>query len=120
MREWIIQNALADAATLDKIEEDAKNAVRESKTAAWSAYLTPIKNEIAEVGAILDELAGESEKGALISPIKNELVSIKEPIRKDIQTAVKKVLRLIKNEETQGRQKLISWLSLSKIENHDR
>lgn len=120
MREWIIQNALADATTLDKIEEDAKNAVRDSKTAAWSAYLTPIKNEITEVGNILDEIAGESSQGAIITAIKNELTGIKEPIRKDIQTAVKKVLRLIKNEETAGRQKLISWLSLSKIENHDR
>ncbi|HWY13240.1 MAG TPA: thiamine pyrophosphate-dependent enzyme [Bacteroidia bacterium] len=120
MREWIIQNALADAATLDKIEEDAKNAVRESKTSAWAEYLKPIKNEISEISSIFDEMAGESDKGTFITPIKNELVSIKEPIRKDIQTAVKKVLRLTKNEETNGRLKLISWLHVSKIENHDR
>ena len=73
MREWILQNALSDTATLDKIEEDAKVAVRDSKTAAWNAYLMPIKNEIAEVCAIFDELSAESEKGSLILPIKNEL-----------------------------------------------
>jgi pyruvate/2-oxoglutarate/acetoin dehydrogenase E1 component/TPP-dependent pyruvate/acetoin dehydrogenase alpha subunit len=120
MREWIIQNALADATVLDKIEEDAKNAVRESKTAAWTAYLTPIKNEVIEVCSILDEMSGESSNGNFISSVKNELTGIKEPIRKDIQTAVKKVLRLVKNDDSAGRQKLISWLSLSKIENHDR
>lgn len=120
MREWILKNALSDEATLDKIEEDAKNAVRDSKTAAWSAYLQPIKNEVAEVCALFDEIASESGKDAFINPIKNELVSIKEPIRKDIQVAVKKVLRLVKNDDVAGRQKLISWLSLSKIENHDR
>jgi len=120
MREWILKNALSDEATLDKIEEDAKNAVRDSKTAAWSAYLQPIKNEVAEVCALFDEIASESGKDAFIHPIKNELVSIKEPIRKDIQVAVKKVLRLVKNDDITGRQKLISWLSLSKIENHDR
>lgn len=120
MREWILKNALSDEATLDKIEEDAKNAVRDSKTAAWNAYLQPIKNEVAEVCALFDEIASESGKDAFIHPIKNELVSIKEPIRKDIQVAVKKVLRLVKNDDVAGRQKLISWLSLSKIENHDR
>lgn len=120
MREWILKNALSDEATLDKIEEDAKNAVRDSKTAAWTAYLQPIKNEVAEVCALFDEIASESGKDAFIHPIKNELVSIKEPIRKDIQVAVKKVLRLVKNDDVAGRQKLISWLSLSKIENHDR
>lgn len=120
MRDWIVENALSDAATLDKIEEDAKNSVRDSKNAAWTEYLKPIKHEVAEVSSIFDEIASESDKAAFITPIKTELVSIKEPIRKDIQMAVKKVLRLIKNEETQGRQKLISWLSLSKIENHDR
>lgn len=120
MREWILKNALSDEATLDKIEEDAKNAVRDSKTAAWTAYLLPIKNEVAEVCALFDEIASESGKDAFIHPIKNELVSIKEPIRKDIQVAVKKVLRLVKNDDVAGRQKLISWLSLSKIENHDR
>lgn len=120
MREWILKNALSDEATLDKIEEDAKNSVRDSKTAAWTAYLQPIKNEVAEVCALFDEIASESGKDAFIHPIKNELVSIKEPIRKDIQVAVKKVLRLVKNDDVAGRQKLISWLSLSKIENHDR
>lgn len=120
MREWILSNALSDEAILDKIEEEAKNAVRDSKTAAWNAYLTPIKNEITEVISIFDEISSQSDKEAFITPIKNELLSIKEPIRKDIQVAVKKVLRLLKNENSTGRQNLISWLNVSKIENYDR
>jgi pyruvate/2-oxoglutarate/acetoin dehydrogenase E1 component/TPP-dependent pyruvate/acetoin dehydrogenase alpha subunit len=120
MREWILQNALSDTANLDKIEEEAKNAVRDSKTAAWAEYLKPIKNELSEVVSIFDEISASSENASAITAIKNELNGLKEPIRKDIHVAVKKVLRLIKSEESGGRQKLISWLSLSKIENHDR
>lgn len=120
LREWIIQNALANETELDKIEEDAKNAVRDGKNNAWSEYLKPIKNEVAEVVALFDEIASESAKASFITSIKNELVSIKEPIRKDIHTSVKKVLRLVKSENISGREKLISWLSLSKIENHER
>ena len=52
--------------------------------------------------------------------IKNELNSIKEPIRKDIHTAVKKVLRLTKSETIDSRSKLSDWLRLSNIENTDR
>lgn len=120
MREWILKNALSDEATLDKIEEDAKNKVRDSKNSAWSAYLAPIKNELTEVVNLFDEISAETGKEDQIAPIKNELTSIKEPIRKDIQVAVKKVLRLVKNDNTSGRQNLISWLSLSRIENQDR
>ncbi|MGZ4036785.1 MAG: alpha-ketoacid dehydrogenase subunit alpha/beta [Bacteroidia bacterium] len=120
MREWILENALADSAALDKIEEDAKNAVRDGKTSAWSEYLKPIKQEVTEVLSVFDEIAAESDKRVFIASIKSELASIKEPIRKDVQVAVKKVLRLIKTENSAARQQLISWLSLSKIENHNR
>jgi pyruvate/2-oxoglutarate/acetoin dehydrogenase E1 component/TPP-dependent pyruvate/acetoin dehydrogenase alpha subunit len=120
MREWILQNALSDTATLDKIEEDSKNAVRDSKAAAWTEYLKPIKNELSEVVSAFEEISSSSENASAIDAIKNELNGLKEPIRRDIHVAVKKVLRLIKSEESTGKQRLISWLSLSKIENHDR
>lgn len=119
MRGWILENALADEATLDKIEEEAKTAVREAKTAAWSAYLDPIKVEVAEVAALFDELC-KGDKAAFIEPIKKELNALKEPIRKDIHVAVKKVLRLTKDEQTPARQKLADWLRLANIENADR
>lgn len=119
LREWIIQNALADEATLDKIEEDAKTAVREAKTAAWNAYLAPIKQEVAEVTALFDELAS-GDKGAFITPMSSELKGLKEPIRRDIHTAVKKVLRLTKDEASAARNKLADWLRLNNIENADR
>ncbi|HXU26756.1 MAG TPA: thiamine pyrophosphate-dependent dehydrogenase E1 component subunit alpha, partial [Bacteroidia bacterium] len=86
MREWIIQNALATETELNKIEEDAKTAVSNAKAAAWKAYLEPIKKEVAEVTALFTELES-SNKGPFIMAIKNELLAIKEPIRKDIHVA---------------------------------
>jgi TPP-dependent pyruvate/acetoin dehydrogenase alpha subunit len=87
MRDWIINNALANEAELNKIEEDAKEAVKIAKTAAWSDYLTPIKTELAEVCSLFDEIGGDA-----ILAIKKELQSIKEPIRREIHGAVKNVL----------------------------
>ena len=119
MREFIIQNALADDATLNTIEEDAKTAVRTAQKTAWADYLTPIKAEVAEVSTLFDELSG-SANSATINSIKTELNAIKEPIRREIHNAVKKVLRLTKDENSSSRSKLVDWLRLSNIENTDR
>jgi pyruvate/2-oxoglutarate/acetoin dehydrogenase E1 component/TPP-dependent pyruvate/acetoin dehydrogenase alpha subunit len=119
MREFIIQNALADDETLNTIEEDAKIAVREAKNAAWSDYLSPIKLEVSEVSNLFDELSS-GINGSQITTIKTELNSNKEPFRRDLHYAVKKVLRLTKSENSNSRSKLINWLRLANIQNTDR
>ncbi|MHB8262051.1 MAG: alpha-ketoacid dehydrogenase subunit alpha/beta [Bacteroidia bacterium] len=119
MREWILLNALATEVELNKIEEDARAAVSAAKNAAWKAYLEPIKKEVAEVVAILSELE-QSNKGSFITAIRNELLSIKEPIRKDIHTAAKRVLRLTKDENLPARTKISDWLGLARKENDQR
>jgi pyruvate/2-oxoglutarate/acetoin dehydrogenase E1 component/TPP-dependent pyruvate/acetoin dehydrogenase alpha subunit len=114
MREWILENALASEGELNKIEEGAKEAVRQAKSEAWSDFLQPIKAELNEVCSYLDEIGGEALN------VKSELQSIKEPIRKDIHSAVKKVLRMTIDQPSQGRQKLVDWLRLARIENEER
>ncbi|MBL7910911.1 MAG: transketolase [Bacteroidia bacterium] len=115
MREWILSNALANEAELTKIEEDAKEAVKLAKTAAWNDYLTPIKNEVAEVSALFEEIGGDD-----IQAIKRELQSIKEPIRREVHVAVKSVLRLTVNNPSGARENLIKWLQNSREINNDR
>ena len=115
MREWIIQNALANEEELSKIEDDAKEAVKNAKNAAWTDYLTPIKNEVAEVSALFEEIGGDD-----ILAIKKELQAVKEPIRREIHMAVKNVLRLTKNNSSAARENLIKWLENSKEINNDR
>ena len=115
MREWILNNALANDEELNKIEEDAKEAVKQAKNAAWTDYLIPIKTEVAEVCSCFDGIGGEE-----VLTIKKELQAIKEPIRRDIQVAVKSVLRLTLGDNSSERQNLINWLNRSKEENNDR
>jgi len=120
MREWILQNALTTEDVLNKIEEDAKNAVLDAKNAAWKAYLEPIKKEVAEVVALISAVEQSSDKASFIAPLKNELSSLKDPIRKDIHSTAKKVLRLTKTENIDARHELSNWLKLSKLENEER
>lgn len=115
MREWILENALANEDELNKIEEDAKEAVKNAKNGAWSDYLQPIKAELSEVCGYFDAIGGDE-----VLAVKKEIQSIKEPIRKDIHAAVKKVLRLTIENPSADRQKLIDWLRLARIENDER
>lgn len=115
MREWILNNALANEDELVKIEDEAKEAVKLAKNAAWKNYLDPIKTEVAEVAAIFDE-AGNDE----VNAIKAELLAIKEPLRREIHVAVKNVLRLTVQNSFASRDKLVSWLSASQAQNSDR
>lgn len=117
MREWIVKNALSTEAELDKIEEDSKEAVRKAKSDAWTAYLAPIKEEAAQVISLLDALAAE---GADVSSFRNELASIKEPIRKDIHVAAKKALRKTIGSASSAREQLASWVKSSTALNFDR
>ncbi len=120
MREWILKNKLATENELVTIEDNAKKAVREAKNAAWNAYLTPIKNERTEVIDIANEIANSSENKIFIDKITIELNSILEPIRKDILTSAKRILRITRNENISAKNKLINWLNESKIANYDR
>ena len=119
MREWILENAIATDTELNEIEETSKLSVRDAKTAAWSEYLKPIKSELSEVINLFNDLSG-SIHADKINVIKTELSSIKEPISKDILVAVKKVLRLVKEEHSETRQQLISWLNDANNQNTDR
>lgn len=120
MREWILKNKLANEERLKEIEEEARKAVIAAKTAAWNAYLTPIKNELKEVNTLMDEVAASSAHAAKIGQLKNELYSILEPNRKDVIVAAKAVLRLTRAENIAAKAKLVQWLNESKLANHDR
>lgn len=120
MREWILENKLSTEKELTEIQENAKKTVREAKTAAWDAYLTPIKNELKEVSDFMDVIASESANAEAIIKIKTSLNAIKEPIRKDSIVAAKQVLRLLRNENSVSKISLTDWLNESKLANHDR
>lgn len=120
MREWILSNKIATEAELVQIEEDAKKTVRDAKNAAWNAYLTPIKNERTEAIGLISAVAAASDNKVFIEKITSELNGILEPIRKDVLVAVKKVLRMVRTENIPAKQALVSWLSESRIANHDR
>lgn len=110
MREWMLSSGFATESELNDIEEQAKARVLEAKNKAWNDYLSPILEERQVVSDWLDALSETSTFKNEIQNIKKELLSIKEPIRKDIHQVVKKTLRLTKNEPSEARQQLSHWI----------
>jgi len=119
-KEFILENKIATEEELTILEKEGKKEVSAQKRAAWSAYLYPIKEEQTTVVALLEKVAAESGNGAFIAPLVNALKGNSEPIRKDIISIAKKVLRITRDENIAAKQELSDWLSAAKIANHDR
>ena len=119
-REWIQENKLANEEELDELEKEAKKEVNTSKKSAWEAYLSPIKQEQKEVVELVDRIASSSQNTAFISPLVSDLKNNTEPLRKDIISTAKKVMRITRSENIAERQELLNWLSNAESSNFDR
>ncbi len=108
MKEWMIANNIATEEELNEIDTTSKKEVLEGKKAAWTAFTAPIKAEQQELVGLLNSIAAGSPNKVFIEKHANDLASIKEPIRKDIITTARKVLRLIIQES--GKGQLASWI----------
>ena len=109
MRNWLIENNLATTEELDQIDNQAKKDVLEGKKAAWTAFVTPMKEEQKELVDLLNSIASSSENKIFIEKITSDLAAIKEPIRKDILTTARKVLRMVVKEN--GKSQLATWIT---------
>ena len=85
MREWILENALANEEELGAIEDESRESVRVARNSAWEKYFAPIQRQVDKTHGLLDELiaSGADEKG-LILEAKNRLTENREPFRKDV------------------------------------
>ncbi len=119
-REWIISSAIASAEDLDAIESDAKKYVRDCQKEIWEAFNQPIKRELSEVTALLENLASTSAYGNQILEISNKLKSTSDAIRRDIFSAIRKSLRITRSEDSNARRDLAIWLNQQEHENFDR
>lgn len=120
MRQWMLDENIADEDQLDEIEKEAKQTVKEGKKAAWNAFRDEMKQELNTVESLLDDLAGQSSKSKEIESVKKEMKAPMVPIRRDIISAAKKALRLTRGENNKARTKLLEWLENSEEENKQR
>ena len=114
MGNWMIEKGIATEETLKVIREEAKKTVREAKKAAWENFLNAIKEERDEAVKLLNNLASSSDNQSEVNAFADELTKNNEPIRKDVVSAVRKVLRICRNETSGDKTALISWYNALK------
>ena len=108
MRDWMISNNIATEEELSQWDEEAKKIVRESKRAAWDAYLNPIKEERNQLVELLSKIANHSSQPDKIMQMAKDLSGIKEPIRKEILSTARIAKRYFVQQN--GNLELNEWI----------
>jgi len=95
MRKWILIQSIASDEELNGIEKESLEKVKKARKTAWNNYQKPLLQLRDEFLRIADVTTCNCAKTARIDSIKEDLRHVAEPIRKDIMSAAKKILRLI-------------------------
>ena len=93
MRKWILDEKIATAAELDAIEGEAVKAAKSARDRGWKAFLAPFKAEREHLISVVKTTHCPCKKQARIDKIVADLEAIGEPIRKDIISSAKKIMR---------------------------
>lgn len=109
MREWMLAEGIATAKQFATWDDEDRALVAGLKQKAWDAYITPIRTEIAEVTALIDNIAATSPQATELQQIKQELLSIREPFRRDTVVAVHRVLAAVYAENNPAARALVAW-----------
>ena len=121
-KEWIVSNSISNTEELDALRAEIKKEVSKQKNTAWKAYQSPILSELSLASQLLGELINESSNRVFIKPIKEKLEfdAKLSPHRRNIFSALRSALRLVRGENTNAKQKIKTQLNLWNDENQDR
>jgi pyruvate/2-oxoglutarate/acetoin dehydrogenase E1 component/TPP-dependent pyruvate/acetoin dehydrogenase alpha subunit len=123
MRQWILENALADEATLREIENKAKAVAQTGKKSAWEKYITPIKQHVQTMLAHGEAVVAEGIADInQVSGVLHELQANREPLRRDVLKAAANILFHHKKTHSpalQALQQYYDQLLLQEKENYN-
>ncbi|HNS18245.1 MAG TPA: thiamine pyrophosphate-dependent enzyme [Bacteroidales bacterium] len=116
MREWILSGGITTENILNEMEEQARERVRQARDTAWDHFMSPFRAKRDDFVKLVDLSGCNCAKTSKIEAIKAELNRLADPIRKDIVSAARKILRLIcnscSNPENSLKTKVTQWLKI--------
>lgn len=107
LREWIIEQGLATSSELDEMETASKKTVEETRLRAWNAYLAPIRSDVRALSSILEARCLNSPNAQELMGVRQRLLQIPVPYRRDIMVAIRKALLVLRDESSQCKRELI-------------
>ncbi len=115
MREWIVKAGFASETELEELEKSAIAHVKEARKNAWDNYSKPLLKMRDDFLNLADITTCNCAKTHKINAIKQDLRQVAEPIRKDVMSSAKKILRLIcnscSNPENSLKENVSNWLA---------
>jgi 2-oxoisovalerate dehydrogenase E1 component len=108
-REWILAEGYITKGELDKLEKEDHNSVEEDRKHAWESYFNPIESERSHVVGIIDQIIASSSHKTELTEIKDKLINIPIPFRRDIMSSIRDVLIHVRDEQIQAKQTLVEW-----------
>ncbi len=85
MKEWLIENALANEDELNDIETAAKDLTRDSRNLAWEKYQEPIRVQVSRSVTLIREMAvNHPDSAEVLQQLATTLAANREPGRKEV------------------------------------
>jgi pyruvate/2-oxoglutarate/acetoin dehydrogenase E1 component/TPP-dependent pyruvate/acetoin dehydrogenase alpha subunit len=125
-KEWILSsdNAIGQPlATIDQIEEIEKNSKLEVKNIAkesWKSFIQGISSELNTICSFIDQMSNESKSKDLLAKMSTQLKKAKDPMRKEIYSALRSALRLVRNESIDSKKNAIDWYNKEQKNLYDK
>jgi 2-oxoisovalerate dehydrogenase E1 component len=124
MRKWIITEGFSTAEELDELEKKAEKRVRDARRNAWNNFQKPLLQKRDAFVKMVNVTTCNCAKTSKIEAIKQDLIRVGEPIRKDMMSSGNKTLRLICDSCTDPMNSLKTnvkeWLAKEWAEGHER
>ncbi len=109
-KNWLIQKEYCTQQQLSHVEADCEQEVKTAQKSAWKAYLAPILEEQKNLLHVLTPLLTKTSNKAFVETSINTLKENKTPIRKDVLTTARKVLRQCHDLKPIDKSGLHDWI----------
>jgi pyruvate/2-oxoglutarate/acetoin dehydrogenase E1 component/TPP-dependent pyruvate/acetoin dehydrogenase alpha subunit len=109
MRQWMIDTKITSEEELEVWEDEDCNKIEEVRKRACSAYRLPILSERQSIAKLIENIGLESAQTTKLREIKDILLAIPNPLRRDINAAILSVLTITRFEDNPIKQSLINY-----------
>lgn len=121
MRTWMLDLGFAKESDFEAWEAEDRIIVESARSAAWEAYLTPIKNERASAIEIIEQVASQLPAFAeSLNSIAKDLRTALSMNRKSIDAALFKSMVVLRGEKSPIAQNLCQFYSKYRAQNLTR
>jgi pyruvate/2-oxoglutarate/acetoin dehydrogenase E1 component/TPP-dependent pyruvate/acetoin dehydrogenase alpha subunit len=110
-KNWILEHGIANVIELQRIEDEARERVKQAKATAWNNFLKSVKNYQTDTEKALEIAISQNPKHQIaLQNIRTELQKTVNPIKKDSIIALKKALRVLRHEPQSQKSILLETL----------